>query len=1086
MKNPCKMDYGGGIQMDELYSENYYQNNCGNDYSDKKIWMDFFGNIADNIIRDFAPTTVLDVGCAFGYLVEALRDRGIEAYGIDISDYAIKNVRNDLQEYCNAQPLLNDLPDNFPKHFDIVTNIEVLEHIPEEDCEKSLQKLCGYSDTIIFSSSAEDIYEPTHINVQQPEYWASRFAKLGFYNNINYSVDYISPFARCFKKEENFSKIVERYEHKIRLIKYDLNNKTQKAFGVNYNSNLYYDTGSGFNPEEISEFHFDSESVFIEFNLKPNTQKIRFDPIESAGCIVKDLKVLSNKGIVNEDKVYPLNGIKLKDFYVFIDTDPQMMIDINSNDADWIKIKAVVLPLKSFEWLEVFDEYIKEMGLSESRNKEITKNNAVIEEKNKAIIEAEYSLFEADKEIYDLKCESEEKDIEIEYLCSNVYGHYKELVKYKEHYNAAMNQLQDMNINYNNVKTAYDVMSNSASWKITKPARAVLDFIKKILKSNRATHMFCKGLKSIKNNGIKATYKKVRKKLSESKAINSYVTANKLSEKEIQKQKNTKFSKKVKFSIVVPLYNTPEQFLKEMIESVISQTYSNWELCMADGSDKDHKYVGEICRQYAKKDSRVKYKKLKENLGISENTNACIKMSTGEYIGLLDHDDLLHPGALYYVMKEICENDADMIYSDEATFKGDIDNLVVVHYKPDYAIDNLRVCNYICHFTVFGRSVLMKLDKWFDSNYNGSQDHEITLRLVEKSDNVCHIPRILYYWRSHDGSTAGGDGALQKPYAITAGINAVLDNIRSHGYNGTAESIWVCPSFYRIHYDLISKPLVSIIILNKDNASVLKTCIDSILSKTTYENYEIIIVENNSTEKETFDYYSSIESQHNNIKIVWWKEKGFNYATLNNFGAEFADGEQLILLNNDTEVITGDWIEQMLMFSQRDDVGMVGVKLYYPDDTIQHAGVIMGLGKDRLAGHIFLGANKNEVGYMGRLWFPQNLSAVTGACVMVKRKIFDEVGGLSTEFKNSFCDIDLCLKIREKDYLIVWTPWAELYHYESKSRGSMLTKDKQAAFEREIAQFKAKWQEVLDRGDPYYNPNFSLDASDYSFRCTTD
>ena len=355
------------------------------------------------------------------------------------------------------------------------------------------------------------------------------------------------------------------------------------------------------------------------------------------------------------------------------------------------------------------------------------------------------------------------------------------------------------------------------------------------------------------------------------------------------------------------------------------------------------------------------------------------------------------------------------------------------------------------------------------------------LRLTENAKKIYHIRKILYFWRCHKGSVASGIEA--KTYAIKAGQKAVHDSIVRSGYNCEVISTKICPTIYRIKYEIKIHPLVSIIIPNFDHKEDLQRCIESIIKKTTYDNYEIVIIENNSVEPSTFDYYNYLTKNYKNIKVVEFKTNEFNYSQINNFGVKNSNGEYLILLNNDTEVITPDWIQEMLMYAQRKDVGAVGVKLYYPDDTIQNAGMILKLGKDRTVGNCFYQFNKSDTGYMGRLHYSQNLSAVTAACVMVSRKVFDEANGLDEEnFKVAYNDVDLCLKIRKLGYLIVFTPFAELYHYESKSRGYEDTPEKQKRFKSEVKRFKEKWCDELEKGDPYYNPNLTLDYQDFRLK----
>ena len=454
-------------------------------------------------------------------------------------------------------------------------------------------------------------------------------------------------------------------------------------------------------------------------------------------------------------------------------------------------------------------------------------------------------------------------------------------------------------------------------------------------------------------------------------------------------------------------------------------------------------------------------------------------MATGDYIGLLDNDDILHPSTLYEYVRAVNEKGADYIYCDETTYKsGDINKMLTMHFKPDYAVDNLRANNYICHFSVFAKGLLDGMEL-FRSRFDGSQDHDMILRLTDRAEKVVHIPRILYYWRSHPGSVASDITA--KPYAIEAAKGAVADHLKRHGFEHfQITSTRAFETIFKIRYQIIGSPLISIIIANKDHVSDLKPCIDSILEKSTYENFEIIVVENNSTQKATFDYYDELKESEK-VRVVKF-EGEFNYSAINNLGALSAKGDYLLLLNNDTRVITVNWMEELLMYAQRKDVGAVGGKLYYADKTIQHAGVVLGLGAHRTAGHSHYGQHRDNLGYMGRLCYAQNVSAVTGACLLVKKALFEEAGGLDETFAVSLNDVDFCLKLREKGYLNVFTPFAELYHLESASRGLDDNGEKALRYNRESERFREKWKEALEAGDPYYNVNFSLDRSDFALK----
>ena len=614
-------------------------------------------------------------------------------------------------------------------------------------------------------------------------------------------------------------------------------------------------------------------------------------------------------------------------------------------------------------------------------------------------------------------------------------------------------------------------IKNNPLWKASAPLRRCMHFV--LRQKTRLKN--CGNLRGV---AAKLKYKKI-----EREAMKRYGTLSFPDEERARAEREAVFERMVKISILVPLFNTPESFLREMLDSVLAQTYENWELCLADGSDEAHGYVGEICRKYVSEDDRrrIVYRKLAKNAGIAGNTNECLKMAGGEYIGLFDHDDILHPSALYEYVRVINEQGADYVYCDETTFKsGDINHMLTMHFKPDYAVDNLRANNYICHFSVFARELLDGTEL-FRSRFDGSQDHDMILRLTDRAKKVVHVPRLLYYWRSHEGSVASGVEA--KPYVVEAARGAVADHLKRHGFTHfQITSTRAFETIFKIRYPIAGDPMISVVIANKDHRKDLERCITSIMEKSTYENYEIIVVENGSGEPEIFEYYESLKERENVRVVSFDCGGGFNYSAVNNFGVENARGDYILLLNNDTQVITVNWMEELLMYAQREDVGAVGAKLYYENKTIQHAGVVLGLGAHRTAGHSHYGQHRENLGYMGRLCYAQNVSAVTGACLLVKKKLFEEAGGLDTGFAISLNDVDFCLKLRQMGLLNVFTPFAELYHFESISRGLDDQGEKAARYNSESERFREKWKEILEKGDPYYNPNFSLDRSDFALK----
>lgn len=575
----------------------------------------------------------------------------------------------------------------------------------------------------------------------------------------------------------------------------------------------------------------------------------------------------------------------------------------------------------------------------------------------------------------------------------------------------------------------------------------------------------------IRNYGIRETIRKIMQKISIFKAYSRFNSSYKIwiknnepKESELKTQTNYKFAYAPKISILIPMYNTKELFFAELVVSLKNQTYSNFEVCIADGSEKENNEL----QKYIENDDRFIYKFLGFNKGIAENTNEALKMATGEYITLIDHDDLLPKFSLFEVVKAINQNpDVDFLYSDE-----DIIDYKYVrknpHFKPDFSPDTLRSYNYICHLTVLKKELLDKING-FKSEYDGAQDYDLILRATEKANRIVHIPKILYHWRAHENSTSQNTDS--KSYAFVAGEKAIKAQLERLNIKGSVKSLEV-PGTYKVSYDIINKPLISIIIPNKDAVDELKKCINSIL-RSSYKNYEIIIVENNSEKKSTFEYYDKLK-KYDNINIVKHNEKIFNYSKINNFGRKFVKGEYIVLLNNDVEIITKNWLEEMLGICEQNNVGIVGAKLLYNDNSVQHAGVIIGVGG--VAGHIHKNIKDKDPGYFSRANIVNNFSAVTAACMMVKTSIYDEVNGLDENFQVAFNDVDFCMKVRDKGYLVVYTPFAKLYHYESKTRGDEDTPEKRKRFAGEIKLFKSKWAKQLHDGDPYFNKNFRLDS----------
>lgn len=604
---------------------------------------------------------------------------------------------------------------------------------------------------------------------------------------------------------------------------------------------------------------------------------------------------------------------------------------------------------------------------------------------------------------------------------------------------------------------------------------------------------FIKGFRTLRDEGVEAFVRKLKARLRPAIDYEKWRKENGPSEEELQQQRNATWETMPLFSVVVPLYRTPERFLREMIESVINQTYVNWELCLADGSgDVGQTQLEQIVKEYQIKYKNIRYIRSEKPLQIAENTNLALKLVSGDYIAFMDHDDTLTPDALYEAAKVIAERTQgtenggrtdkapDLIYSDEDKLDMKTGRYFMPHFKPDFNIDLLRSVNYICHLCIIKRELADRLGG-FLPEMSGAQDHDYILRAVEQTENIVHIPKVLYHWRSHENSTA--ENPESKRYAYEAGKLAVTRHYERLGIPASVED-GISPGIYKTTYHWQEKPLVSVLIPNKDHTEDLEKCLQS-LFRSAYQNFEVIIIENNSEKPETFAYYERVQQEHANVKVVTYKaEGGFNYSKINNFGAQYVKGDYLLLLNNDIEFIDTNCLDELLGYAMREDVGAVGARLYFEDDTIQHAGVVIGFGG--IAGHTFVNQRREELGYFARAMCQQNYSAVTAACMLTRTADFCSVGGLTEELSVAFNDIDYCMKLREKGKLIVYNPYAQSYHYESKSRGAEDTPEKKLRFHREILWFGERWQKILDEGDPYYNPNLTLDRADFALKLSEE
>ena len=793
---------------------------------------------------------------------------------------------------------------------------------------------------------------------------------------------------------------------------------------------------------------------------------------QNAELISYEVKV-NNKDVLFEiDSIYRsdvIKEIKINDkeksigFYIRVDC-----LEDNVNKFELIarteEHKETIIVLSSDEIKEIEDNHFIEFNIDAvTYEKEISMATAfgwTYSIDGKAV---QIDILDKNKTVMDITCRKENRlDLIHQHLIQEDQSNCGFLLSFK---------YQEGETYYIQFKTENDVVTQKLEQTNVAYSSTLSKYIRHINKKNLQ-----KGLAYLKKNGVKKLMYRLRygTYVGESD-YESWLFAQRVNEKTLNIQRNTRFSYSPKISILVATFNTKEEYLKEMIDTVVNQSYSNWELCIADGSTNDfvEKYVYEHYSSYGNK---IKFQRLDQNYGISGNTNKAFEMATGDYITVYDHDDTLELDCFYEIVKALQEYRYDVLYTDEDRYDDKKKIYDIPNFKPDYNVDLLRSHNYITHLFVVSKRIIDEVG-YYNSEYDGSQDYDYIFRCIEKANAVYHIPRVLYHWRMHPESTA--QNPENKMYCYDAGKRAIEAHYQRIGVDATVEML-PKPMYGMYHtvYSLKDEPLISILIPNYNHKAILKTCIDSLYKVNTYQNFEIVIVENNSTEKEIFDYYKELQSEHDNIQVVTYKGE-FNFSKINNYGMKYTKGDYVLLLNNDTEIMKSNAISEMVGCILRPEVGVVGARLLYADDTIQHAGIVLGfIG---YAGHVNHGLSKDEHGYMNTECINGNYSAVTAACMMVKKSVFEKVGGFDEQFVVACNDVDLCLNICKENYLVVYNAFSLWHHYESKSRGyDDESQEKMWRFNQEVHQFQEKWKDVLENGDPYYNKNWNLLAGAFT------
>src|SRR5579872_1562736 len=870
----------------DQYDAAYYESHLGGIPYDRSCphWLEFFGKLADEIVARVKPKRVLDVGCAKGFLVECLRDRGVEAFGFDVSEHAISQVRPDIARFC----WVGSVTDPIQQNYDLITCIEVLEHVPYPEAQVAVEQITSHAGSVLFSSTHDDFNEPTHENVQPLINWLTLFSEFSFGPDFDFDISFSIPHA----------------------------------------------------------------SLLTRCVEPPSQQVLR---------------------LCARDKNRALALSRLS-------------VEAATLRAAKMNLEATISDLKA--------KLASNNVLIAAREAQLANQDAVIANRDVII---------ADQRI--------------------------ELEKARDKAKRSEDLLRQV--------------LNSKGWRFLNKFRAARTYARQLPSSLRLL---------ITQPTVAAP--KERPALFETD-YQRWIERHEPPQwdPDLVQQAMAAFSYTPMISLIMPVYDTPTELLLKAIESARHQCYPNWELCICDDGSKNEE-VRSVLKQASLVDKRIKVVFSPRNEGISIASNHAIEIATGEFIGLLDHDDELSPYALFEVVKLLQTHPlADMIYSDEDKLGADGQRRDPF-FKPDWSPEYLLSCMYTCHFGVYRRSVINKIGG-FRAGFEGSQDYDLVLRISEQTQSILHIPKILYHWRMIQGSAAAAGDA--KPYAFIAAKKALAEHAARMGRAAKVLESGTL-GHYRVKFRLNAPPKVSIVIPTRDRLEMLERCISSIEQVTDYPHYEIVIIDNQSCDPRTLQYL-----EHLPHRIVRQAE-AFNFSKLVNFGVANSTGEYVVLLNNDTEIISEEWLSAMLEYCQQKEIGAVGAKLLYPDRRLQHIGVILGLGG--VAGHPLSGhpdITGQQFNVAGDI---RNCSAVTAACMMVRNEIYQEVGGFDEGLAVAFNDVDFCLKIRQRGYRIVWTPYSVLYHHESASRGYHVS-------QQEVERMKQRWADVLN-ADPFYNPNLSL------------
>jgi len=1075
------------------YDEDYYQHGCGGiPYERNDFWLAFFHGMADHIVRSLKPRRVLDAGCAKGFLVEALWERGVEAYGIDFSEYAIREVRMDMQAYCRQAPLT----DPIDGRFDLVACIEVLEHIADEDARVVIRNLTGVTDTILFSSTPTDLTEPTHINVQPTIAWLRLFAESGFAPDLMFDASFVAPHAFLLRRA------TERYPDDVlvlfsELIRHKLT-LTDRHRQLDHLQTEVKDLQSGKKAAESEVATLNHQAHLLR--VERHQQEIEIARLTGQTrnletAYSEQLRNLESSHQHVREEVQHLENAHQNAYQRAREEVRQLENAYQRAREEAVGTGHLVTGLSdTVSGLDrKSDRVMARLAAVESSLPYLGQEiEGILRSRIWRVLRAGGAFLLAPRTLVGLLSPSRSGPaVQPPLPSAAVADDFCGLVCDEPRSNEDQPRtgkiavsgwaLAQSGIDRTEIRLAdmtTRVRMGEARLDVARaypkvPGSRTAGFAGEIDTATVPDGLHILWIRAFSCSGASREIQipvRINHKVAYASDYDRWIADFETRNAALIQLKLRQFTENPLVSILVPVYRTPLDILRHTIESVRKQSYSNWELCIADDCSQSPE-IESLLAGYVSRDSRIRVNFLPANGGISHASNSALAMASGEFVALLDHDDELAQDALYHVVEAInLQPDVDLFYSDEDKID-ESGRRYDPFFKPDWSPDLLLSENYICHLLVVRRSHLNQAGG-FRSAFDGSQDYDLVLRLAGNNSRIAHIPRVLYHWRSLSESTAASPD--RKSFAAPAAQRAIQEELDRRSV--PARVVPGCiPGRWRARYLLAEEPRVSVIIPSGGKIDPLRDNLTGLFGKTEYRNYEVVVIDN-STAADVQELVERWPDPPRPLHHVDWRNRPFNYSAINNEAARHCQSPILLFLNDDTSVIDPGWLQALVELAARPEVGAVGAKLLYPNGNIQHAGVVMGLFDN--CGHAFKGLAGDGQHYFDLPDVIRNVSAVTGACLMTRAEVFHAVGGFDERtFAVAFNDIDLCLKIGQKGYRVLYTPHALLYHHEAFSKQ---VKDLMPHPD-EVEAMRMKWKDVIE-ADPFYSPNLTRTAEDYSLR----